>query len=144
MVSAEPCIILDALPIKLSGPFVDKIFSKTDKEPLPDSGRKSASGTISLGICKKSVTGLKKEMIISKAPDALNIPIATIKAISDGNMFIEVCIPCLAPVVKAEKTSTFLKSAYIIIIQMLAGRIKFENQIMLYLLLREYVVADFC
>ena len=64
---------------------------------------------------------------ISSAPDALNNPIATIKATSEGNILKVDLAPCLAPAINSVKISDFLKIAYIIIRKRNKGKIRLEK-----------------
>lgn len=112
------------LPIKLSGEkFLNKSSSKA-KEPLPDTGRISASGNISLGNPKALVIGDNKSVKISKKPDALNIATAVIKPINEGAMENIEAIPSFAPSVNASKSGTFLQSPKTIIKAMETGTTK--------------------
>ena len=58
--------------------------------------------TSSLGKPTDSVKGLNREISISIAPEARNIPTAIISPIRDGRIPATVLSPSLAPSVKAE------------------------------------------
>ena len=49
MVSVLPCITDDSLPIKLSGPYFDKISERSARLLEPDIGLKRANGKTSEG-----------------------------------------------------------------------------------------------
>ena len=73
-------------------------------DPLPDIGRSSAIGTASAGRPIRLVTGSSAEVIISRAPDALNISTAVMSPTSVGTTDIMVGIPLFAPSIKLSKT----------------------------------------
>ena len=49
VVSVEPCITDESLPMKLSGPYLAKISFSITRELDPDIGLNSASGNTSVG-----------------------------------------------------------------------------------------------
>ena len=96
-------------PVKLSGPQDLKIESMSARAPLPEIGRNSMRGIVSLGIAIKLPIGASNEVTISRAPEALSIEIATIKPINDGAIEKVEASPSFAPEMKVSKSETLLK-----------------------------------
>lgn len=105
MVSVEPIITLATRPAKLFGDTSLNMDSNTASAPLPDTGLIIARGIHSLGKPKNSVIGDIKREITSSPPEALNIPIAVIKAMSAGSISNAAVKFSLAPSVNSPKTS---------------------------------------
>ena len=101
--------------MKLSGEkFLNKSSSRAN-EPLPETGRMSARGKISLGKPNALVTGDKSSVNNSKNPDARSIDTAVIRPIKEGAIAKVDSIPSFAPSVNASKSGTRLHNPKIII-----------------------------
>ena len=124
MVSVEPIITDTALPTKESGPKREKISDASAREPLPETGLKSAKGKSSDGKWKKSVMGDNKDAKKSARPDALKAPTAIKRANSAGKIDHTEPTPSLMPDTNEEYTSTFLESAYTSMATIIKGTTK--------------------
>jgi len=109
------------LPVKLSGPCCFKILSKSESEPLPEIGRISASGTTSCGRLSVRHSGSITFVSSSNAPEARNMAIAVISAISAGSTLIATVMPSFAPLIKRSKTFSRRISPAIMIITITSG-----------------------
>ena len=97
-------MIIDAhRPIKLSAPYVSSNPSYEAIDAPPDNGLVIAKEKISLGIFKKSHTGLSIFTKRSLIPDAEKIEIETERAHIVGKSPQAVFMPSVAPALKDEK-----------------------------------------
>jgi hypothetical protein len=87
------------------------MFSSIAREPLPETGRSSASGMISGGIPRNFAAGATAPTRISSKPDALSIDTAVISATSEGSTLTHVDMPSAAPAKNSSKTATRLAAA---------------------------------
>ena len=83
--------------MRLSAPYVFTVSVKSPMDPPPDRGRITASGTISAGISKILVTGVRISVMYSIAPDSRSIADTDNIAISGGIMETTVFNPSSAP-----------------------------------------------
>ena len=84
-------------PAKLSGPTRSKSSTKDAVEALPENGRVSKSGKISVGTPMVLTRGERSFESNSMAPEAFSIETPTINAQSVGKSCIAVPSPCFAP-----------------------------------------------
>ena len=94
-------------PGKLSAPTRSKSSTKDAVEALPEKGRVSKSGKISVGTPIALTIGDSNLLSSSTAPEAFSIETPTIRAHKVGKSPNEVCSPCRAPVRK-ESNRSFL------------------------------------
>ncbi len=73
------------------------------------------SGIVSFGTAIKFPIGERKEVIMSRAPEAFNMETATINPISEGAIEKVEKKPSFAPEMKASNKGTFFKIPNIII-----------------------------
>ena len=97
------------------------------RAPLPDKGRSIAKGTHSFGNPRNDVTGDNSLVISSIPPEALNMPIVTIRSSIDGKISIAIFRFCIAPLTKESTIFIFFASPYVSINVIINGSIKSEN-----------------
>ena len=121
VVSVEPCITDAILPIKLSGPWVDKILFNIISELEPDTGLNIPSGRSSTGKFIFWNNGLSTLLISIIILLLVSNVIAIIIANIVGNIFNDTLSPSFTPSKNISNTSIFLYIACINTIATIIG-----------------------
>lgn len=126
MVSEDDWIIEAAIPIGESGFILFNILFRYNKLLLPDTGRRRASGSISLGMCKYDNTGDIFVLISNNILLFVKVLIAKVIANIVGNNSKDRVKPSFTPFKNKLYTSTFLYSPYETTTNIINGIIRFE------------------